>query len=249
MRLRRYFLINYDSGDTDYYLKVLQTHCATYLPPALDLNVDTSGGGSVANYPKPLPLNSQRAHRPSHHHPQGVNTMTWESPPLHRQLSTIGIGEVFISVPTKDGSTSSCSNQINQSIIQTSEIVCDIKRRPEDFIVREIGISGDIAGVTKSSEGVGDTKLSIDNATKVQDNGTAANVSSVTTQQSSKSATNTNIEVTNIDTNPDEGLQRILTQCCTQDMKDSKSDQHVQKLLEDEEDTIPASGDSCSNSN
>jgi len=168
--------------------------------------------------------------------------MTWEPPPLHRQLSTIGIGEVFISVPENDGlSVSSCSDQINQSL--TSEIVCDIKRKPEDFIVREIGLGGDIAGVTKSSKGVGDKKLPIDNATKIEDNGTKVedngtkdtdteDKSITSTQQSSKSATNTNAEVTNIDTNPEEGLQRILTQCCTQDMKDNKSDQHVQKLLQ-----------------
>jgi len=181
---------------------------------------------------------------------RGVN-MTWESPPLHRQLSTIGIGEVFISVPENDGSSaSSCSDQINQSLL-TSEIVCDIKRKPEDFIVREIGLggdiagvsrskdigeivglSGDIAGITKSSKGVEDTKLLIDNTAKIEDNGTTAHISSITQpQQSSKSATNTNTEVTNIDTNPEEGLQRILTQCCTQDMKDNKSDQHVRKLL------------------
>ena len=164
--------------------------------------------------------------------------MTWESPPLHRQLSTIGIGSVFISVPANDGSISSCcSNQIIQT---TSEIIGAIKTSPEDFVVREIGLGGDIAGVTKSSEGIGEAKLSIDNATKVednatkvQDNGTTANVSSIIQpQQFSKSATNTNTEVTNIDTNPDEGLQRILTQCCTQDMKNNNSDQHVQKLMQ-----------------
>jgi len=156
--------------------------------------------------------------------------MTWESPPLHRQLSTIGIGPVFISASANDGSISSCcSNQIIQT---TSEIIGAIKTSPEDFIVREISLGGDIAGVTRSSEGVGDTKLSIYNATKVQDNATKDTAAGDKSQQSSKSATNTNAEVTNIDTNPEEGLQRILTQCCTQDMKDNKSDQHVQKLLQ-----------------
>ena len=79
---------------------------------------------------------------------------SWEPLPLHRNLSTVGIGPVFLCPPLHyqvmcDGSddgdkeqeqsnkSSSCSKS---SIIKTTwEITGDIKSTPQDFIVREIG--------------------------------------------------------------------------------------------------------------
>ena len=83
--------------------------------------------------------------------------MSWELPPLHRHLSTIGIGPVFVSPPPpplpphpveedpkKEGNGASsgtpcCPSNQNQNQTVTWEIVGDIKSTPEDFIVREIG--------------------------------------------------------------------------------------------------------------
>jgi hypothetical protein len=85
--------------------------------------------------------------------------MSWESPPVHRHLSTIGIGPVFVCPPpypllaqphVEEGSTdmnkhgelnmppSTVSNE-NGSELLTWEIVGNIKSTPEDFVVREIG--------------------------------------------------------------------------------------------------------------
>ncbi|KAL7446094.1 hypothetical protein ACHAXH_008706 [Discostella pseudostelligera] len=85
--------------------------------------------------------------------------MSWESPPVHRHLSTIGIGPVFVCPPPypllqpqqldeesstdvskHDGLDVSPPSQPNHgNEILTWEIAGDIKTTPEDFIVREIG--------------------------------------------------------------------------------------------------------------
>lgn len=83
--------------------------------------------------------------------------MEWKHPPLHRHLATIGIGSVFISPPphslptepvqilTKtaqhdNGSdTSNFPSNEDHDVIDTWEIVGDIKSSPGDFLVREIG--------------------------------------------------------------------------------------------------------------
>lgn len=91
------------------------------------------------------------------------NNMSWESPPIHRHLSTIGIGPVFVCPPphplplwpqsdVEDDSLevgshearnspppSMVSNTRNKNEYLTWEIVGNIKISPEDFIVREIG--------------------------------------------------------------------------------------------------------------
>lgn len=85
--------------------------------------------------------------------------MSWKSPPVHRHLSTIGIGPVFVCPPPyplrpqslEEGSTDgnkchdecdtpppSLSNDSGSELL-TWEIIGDIKTSPEDFIVREIG--------------------------------------------------------------------------------------------------------------
>jgi hypothetical protein len=85
--------------------------------------------------------------------------MSWESPPVHRHLSTIGIGPVFVCPPpypllphpdVGEGLMDefnhdelkmpphSLSNE-NDSELLTWEIVGNIKSTPEDFVVREIG--------------------------------------------------------------------------------------------------------------
>ena len=84
--------------------------------------------------------------------------MEWKRPPLHRHLSTIGIGPVFICPPphnlpqqptgesydTKDeADTSNSPSAQGTEIIDTWEIVGDIKVYPEDFLVREIGWAPD----------------------------------------------------------------------------------------------------------
>lgn len=83
--------------------------------------------------------------------------MEWKQPPLHRHLSTIGIGPVFICPPPHslpepepaaniDGSkadgkdtTIGPSRSDKCEIIDTWEILGDIKSSPQDFLVREIG--------------------------------------------------------------------------------------------------------------
>lgn len=86
--------------------------------------------------------------------------MSWESPPVHRHLSTIGIGPVFVCPPPypllqpqqldeevstdvsehdDDGLGVSPSEPNHGNEILTWEIAGDIKTTPEDFIVREIG--------------------------------------------------------------------------------------------------------------
>ncbi|KAL9183859.1 hypothetical protein ACHAXT_004715 [Thalassiosira profunda] len=101
-------------------------------------------------------------------------------PPLHRHLSTIGISSVFVlppphslpSPPVEDGGTEeSCDVDGSASVsppstllptddqngggrvVDTWEIVGDIKSRPEDFVVREIGWAPPTEG-----EGHGDEK-------------------------------------------------------------------------------------------
>ena len=80
--------------------------------------------------------------------------MEWKRPPLHRHLSTIGIGPVFICPPPhslpqqptgdldvaeSEAETSNSSPGLSTEIIDTWEIIGDIKVHPEDFLVREIG--------------------------------------------------------------------------------------------------------------
>ena len=70
----------------------------------------------------------------------------WHPPPLHRNLSTIGIGPVFVC-SVEDDTKSHINDDVelsdvlqpHQNEILTWEIVGDIKSSPEDFIVREIG--------------------------------------------------------------------------------------------------------------
>lgn len=96
------------------------------------------------------------------------SSSSWEPQPLHRHLSTVGIGPVFCKPPTHyqlppssvmcdnhpaDGkkatekqqqeyasiSASNKSSSCNNKVIKTWEIVGDIKTTPQDFVVREIG--------------------------------------------------------------------------------------------------------------
>ena len=72
---------------------------------------------------------------------------SWQLPPLHRNLTTIGIGPVFICSPTGGDTKRNINDDVeigdvlqpHQNEILTWEIVGDIKSSPEDFIVREIG--------------------------------------------------------------------------------------------------------------
>ena len=75
----------------------------------------------------------------------------WEDPPLHRHLSTVGIGPVFICPPPHSPSSSSSQKQ-------SWEIVGDIKSSPEDFIVREIGWAPPPSG-SVGREGGDDEKI------------------------------------------------------------------------------------------
>jgi hypothetical protein len=75
--------------------------------------------------------------------------MEWKRPPLHRHLSTIGIGPVFIcppphSLPPHPVEESRISvdegtSTLEHDIVDTWETIGDIKSSPEDFLVREIG--------------------------------------------------------------------------------------------------------------
>ncbi|KAL7537330.1 hypothetical protein ACHAXR_007742 [Thalassiosira sp. AJA248-18] len=119
--------------------------------------------------------------------------MSWELPPLHRHLSTVGIGPVFVCPPphalpshpddedpTKGGnpassevssSSSSSLSQQKHNKIDTWEIVGAIKSTPGDFIVREIGW----APPSSSVERVG----GVENDTKQRKSGEHGNVSEI----------------------------------------------------------------------
>ena len=78
--------------------------------------------------------------------------MEWKAPSLHRHLSTIGIGPVFICPPphslppepVEDNHETSRNetDRVDEStgeLTDTWEIIGDIKSCPQDFVVREIG--------------------------------------------------------------------------------------------------------------
>ena len=87
------------------------------------------------------------------------HTMEWKQPPLHRHLSTIGIGPVFICPPPhtlpQEPAETADENAVNgadtshenHEIIDTWEIIGDIKSSPDDFLVREIGWAPPLSGV------------------------------------------------------------------------------------------------------
>ena len=96
--------------------------------------------------------------------------LEWQPPPLHRHLSTIGIGPVFVcSPPTQPPVDDDTKRNINvdddvddvhqpshQNEILTWEIVGDIKSSPEDFIVREIGWAPNSTSLPSISMGTDD---------------------------------------------------------------------------------------------
>lgn len=76
--------------------------------------------------------------------------MEWKPPPLHRHLSTIGIGPIFICPPPhslpqpvdenhESIDASNYRSDCQGEIVDTWEIIGDIKATPSDFLVREIG--------------------------------------------------------------------------------------------------------------
>lgn len=95
---------------------------------------------------------------------------SWESPPLHRHLSTIGIGPVFVrppphALPTppvefeedpkKDGGGAgpgTAPKNTHRNETETWEIVGDIKSTPEDFVVREIGWAPPMGGAVEPND-------------------------------------------------------------------------------------------------
>lgn len=99
--------------------------------------------------------------------------MEWKQPPLHRHLSTIGIGPVFICPPPhtlpQEPAETADENAVNgadtshenHEIIDTWEIIGDIKSSPDDFLVREIGwappLSGDACNDDNLSAASGST--------------------------------------------------------------------------------------------
>ncbi|KAL7551205.1 hypothetical protein ACHAWF_014403 [Thalassiosira exigua] len=101
--------------------------------------------------------------------------MAWEPPPLHRHLSTIGIGPVFVrppphflpSEPSEDaprtgdgvkvstgpgGGDGAGGGEPSSPPVVTWEIVGDIKSAPEDFVVREIGWAPASAGAKQGED-------------------------------------------------------------------------------------------------
>lgn len=99
-------------------------------------------------------------------------SLSWKLPPLHRHLSTIGVGAVFIRPPphalplhcnhkgdayaAESSDEPSSLLQKKQKEITTWEIVGDIKSTPDDFIVREIGWApGNDGNGSKTDHSVG----------------------------------------------------------------------------------------------